>query len=63
MFWNYLQKLKVEMGDILGCCQFISEFLDPTKLTEDLLRQPWQGFDQRAALHKFCPDLYNFMWK
>ena len=32
LFGEYLMKLKLEMGDILGCCQFVSQCFYPSPL-------------------------------
>lgn len=37
MFWLFLDKLKIEMVDILSCCQFVSKFLEPCKMKKCFL--------------------------
>lgn len=63
VFWSFLQLLRVEMGDILGCCQFVGELLQAEKLRWGRLGEGQEGFDQLASIHNFCPDLYSSLWK
>lgn len=51
------------MGDILSCCQFVSEFLQPHKFNPNLLAEPLNKFEMKAAYHKFNSDLYDCVWK
>jgi hypothetical protein len=60
IFWAFIEKLKVQMVDILNCCQFISQFLQPHRFRDSIPCEDRKySVDTQLCIHQFNPDIYK----
>jgi hypothetical protein len=64
LFGGYLEILKLEMGDIVSCCQYVSKFLNYKILkiyTVDQKNKTQSYLEPLVNTYQYNPEIYRFI--